>query len=405
MRAPHSPASLTGGSLLIEDARVWTSASRAPSEPTHLVVANGRIVQIGDQPTSETRGQRLPGSEEMPRLDAGGRLLTAGFVNSHVHLSESVWLRVARAPAAPLQDALDDMFLSRGFTTVLDLASHPRETRDLVRRISRGDLRGPRILTAGTAIRPWRGLPYYVRDEIPALVRLLLPSPATAAGARAAVALQRCQGASLTKLFTGSYIARGVIRHMRPSVAAAAVSSAQKRGMPVFAHPSDATGVQIAIDAGVHALAHLPDSATGTAELLEQAAKSGMHLIPTLSMFARTVSPEESYLAPIREGLRHFIDAGGRVLFGTDVGYMKERDTRDEFSAMAECGMSPADILRSLTAEPAVFLSEPDRGHVRPGQRADLTLLDAETPSTTAFSRIHTVIREGHVSWSTEISS
>lgn len=69
-------------------------------------------------------------------LDAVGAVVTAGFWNCHVYLTEPVWSGAVRKPAAQLQPALDDMFNSRGFTSVIDLGSNPLQTA-AVRRGSR----------------------------------------------------------------------------------------------------------------------------------------------------------------------------------------------------------------------------------------------------------------------------
>ena len=40
-------------------------------------------------------------------------------------------------------------------------------------------------------------------------------------------------------------------------------------------------------------------------------------------------------------------------MFGTDVGYMTDYTTQDEFTALAKSGLSPRDMLRMLTVAPA----------------------------------------------------
>lgn len=376
--------------LVILNARVWAGPDDEISEPQTVVVRGGVIETVG--------GDGRP-DDAVPVLDVGGRVLMAGFHNCHVHFTEGCWARAWSRPAAVLQRSLDDMIVSRGFTTVLDLAADSRVTGALRRRIDAGELRGPRIVSAGTGIRPWLGMPHYVRDSVPWYLRPLMPGPLTALGARVIVAMQARRGASLTKLFTGSYVKPATVKPMRLAVARAAVDAAHRRGMLVLAHPSDETGTSVALDAGVDALAHLPSEPDGTDALLERAARRGVRVVPTLSMFEITASSEESYLAPIRAALARFRAAGGRVLFGTDVGYMTHRGTEAEFAAMQASGMSAADILRSLTTEPAAFLGRPQAGTVTGGAVADLTVLDVDSARVkqSDFSRIHAVIRGGRV--------
>lgn len=119
-------------------------------------------------------------------------------------------------------------------------------------------------------------------------------------------------------------------------------------------------------------------------------------------MFASTVRPDDDYLHPIYAALRGFIHAGGRVLFGTDVGYMPDRDTRPELEAMANSGMAVGDILRALTCEPASFFGHDHSGTIDAGNYADLTVLDtsANDPEPTDLSRIHAAIKRGELIWS-----
>jgi predicted amidohydrolase len=92
---------------------------RAPG----AVLVPGATIVIRDGLISD--GPAPAGAQE---LDAAGAVVTAGFWNCHVHLTEPVWSGAARKPAAQLQPALDDMFNSRGFTSVVDLGSSPLQT-------------------------------------------------------------------------------------------------------------------------------------------------------------------------------------------------------------------------------------------------------------------------------------
>ncbi|GIG40742.1 amidohydrolase family protein [Cellulomonas phragmiteti] len=356
----------SSGDLLLTRARTWASPDAPLANPGVVLVRDGVVRQVGGD---------VPADVDLPRVDVGGRVVTAGFTNCHVHLTEGVWAGARTAPAAQLQEALDDMLLRRGFTTALDLGSDPRHTSAVVQRIASGDLRGPEILTAGPPNLPTRGVPFYLRDSLPWYARLALPSPASAAAVRRAVALRHRRGAALTKLFTGSPVERDRVRTMDPDVARAAVEESHRLGMLVLAHPTDRGGTQVAVRAGVDALAHVPSAPDGTGDLLREAAERGIRLVPTLHMFAATVTPADSFMGPIRDALRTFLAAGGRVLFGTDVGYLTDRDIRPELEAMAACGMTTRDVLRALTTEPAAFLRRDDAGEVRPGARGDLTVL------------------------------
>jgi hypothetical protein len=65
------------------------------------------------------------------------------------------------------------------------------------RRIETGDVTGPRILTAGLALYPPDGIPYYVRDAVPTELLKLLPQPGTAAQATDTVRTNLDAGADI----------------------------------------------------------------------------------------------------------------------------------------------------------------------------------------------------------------
>ena len=79
-------------------------------------------------------------------IDCTGKTVVAGFWNSHVHFTQAVWKNAASAPAAPLEEHMQEMLTRWGFTTVWDLGSDPRNSLPLRQRINSGEVPGPNIL-------------------------------------------------------------------------------------------------------------------------------------------------------------------------------------------------------------------------------------------------------------------
>jgi len=78
-------------------------------------------------------------------------------------------------------------------------------------------------------------------------------------------------GADGIKIFSGSITAEGVLP-MATDLARAIVSEAHRAGKPVFAHPSNAEGIEVAIQSGVDILAHTaPMSGDWTPRLCRKA--------------------------------------------------------------------------------------------------------------------------------------
>jgi hypothetical protein len=87
-------------------------------------------------------------------------------------------------------------------------------------------------------------------------------------------------------------------------------------------------------------------------------------------------------------------EEGAPLLAGTDaVGaawVVAGASLHDEFDLLADAGLSPLRILQTATIDPARFLGrDQDTGTVRPGNQADLVLLDADP--TAAVAHLHTV--------------
>jgi imidazolonepropionase-like amidohydrolase len=95
--------------------------------------------------------------------------------------------------------------------------------------------------------------------------------------------------------------------------------------------------------------------------------------------------------------VKAFSDAGGQILFGTDVGYMFELDPTEEYELMGQAGLTPMQILASLTTAPAARWNESGkRGTVRAGMAADLVVLNGDpVTDVKQFANVKCTIRGG----------
>ena len=391
LRDAHPKLTLPEGGLAIAHARIYVSPDAAPLNDGMLLAHNGRIEAVKAATT-------LPGNARV--LPCQGCTVVAGFWNSHIHFTEPKWASAAHAPAAILNAQLADMLTSRGFTTVIDLGSDLRVTLSLRRRIEAGELLGPLVYTAGSGLYPPHGIPYYLRDTLPHFVLALLPQPDTPEQAEAVVRTNIRRGADMLKLFTGSYVERGHILPMPVNIARAAVAVAHQHQQVAFAHPSNLAGTMVARDSGVDVLAHAADNTEGVdVALLQSLVARHMSLIPTLKMFGSTVKRKPAYLRPIYDEVRQFRALGGKLLFGTDVGYLTDYTTGDEFDALAESGLEWRDILRMLTTEPAERMGAIlEKGTLEPGKLADFVVLQQDpAESVQAFSKVLYTVRSGRI--------
>jgi imidazolonepropionase-like amidohydrolase len=390
LRDPHPPIVLPDTTLAVRDVRVYIAPESDAIEHANVVVRNGVIVGAGADVV-------IPQNTRI--LECPNCTVTAGFWNAHVHFTESKWDFSAYKSADTLNEQLANMLTSRGFTTVADLGSDIRQSISLRRRIETGDLKGPAIYTAGSGIYPPHGIPFYLAS-MPLFIRWLMPQPETPQAAEKIVETGIARGADILKLFTGSLVKPTEVLPMPLDIATAAVNVAHRHGQIAFAHPSNLAGTKVAIDSGVDVLAHAPSVPAGIDDALLQAIVARhIAMMPTLKMFAVTASTAPKFLDPIYDIVRRFHALGGDLMFGTDVGYMEDYSTEDEFRALAKSGLNSRDILRMLTVAPAArFKVDAQRGTVTPGKMADLVVLDGDPASDVAvFARVHFTVRNGRV--------
>jgi imidazolonepropionase-like amidohydrolase len=297
------------------------------------------------------------------------------------------------------------MLTRYGFTTVFDTASDQANTFALRSRVEKGEIRGPRIFTVGLALFPPDGIPSYLND-LPPEMRARFHRPRTAEEARAAVRANIAAGADGTKLFLHTSPRRGVITKMSAEVARAAVEETHVHGKLVMAHPTTLEAIRLALDVGVDVLVHttVGEDLPWDAATLARMKAAHMSVIPTFKLWFYELNKDDvppavvdSLVGATFEQLRSFNNVQGQVLFGTDVGYMHDYDPTDEYVLMAKAGMSPAQILESLTIAPAARMKEEKRhGQIAKGFAADLVMLTADPfEDVQNFSNVKCVLRAG----------
>ncbi|MCI0444943.1 amidohydrolase family protein [bacterium] len=373
---------------VLTGATIYSSPDESPITAGVVVIRNGRIEAVGSKEQIQ-----IPADATILKCD--GLFITAGFQNSHVHFTEQKWENAANLPTQKLNDQFVEMLTRYGFTTVVDTGSSLANTLALRNRIESGELQGPRILTAGTPIYPENGIPYYLKTDLPPEILASLPTPKTLQQAAAVASDQLDRGADIVKLFTGSWVKRGEVLPMNIEVASAAAAEAHRRGKLVFTHASNIAGLEVALKAKVDVIAHALDDDRGfTDSHFAQMKANNMSMIPTLKLFKGP-----PYFKFILKEVGDFFLAGGQILFGTDVGYMRDYDPSDEYDCMAQAGLKWNDILASLTTAPAEKFGEAKRrGRVATGMDADLVVLASDpAKDVKAFSNVRYVIRAGHI--------
>ena len=170
------------------------------------------------------------------------------------------------------------------------------------------------------------------------------------------------------------------------AVLAAICDTGREVELPVTAHAQGTGQVERALGAGVDELAHTPWTQRLSDDVVARCAAS-LRIVSTLDIlsFGRD-TPE---LRTAVDNLRRFHDAGGTVIYGTDLGNGPIPPGIDlrELRLLLDAGLTHDEILRALTRAP-----------IEPGAPADLIVVDGD-PLTDlgAFERVTMVLRAGRI--------
>jgi len=294
------------------------------SESVQLRVEDGTLTAIG--PTVDTTGATP--------TDAGGRFVSPGLIDSHVHL--------AYLPQA-------DELAAGGIVAAVDLAAPLAWLAD-----KPDDLQllasGP-MLTApgGYPTTSWGRHGYGIEC-------------ATTEAAVAAVDALVDAGAQVVKVPLA-----GGPEHSDETLAAIA-DRTHHHGLRLAVHALGDEGAARASAAGADVLVHVPTEPLQDSTV---AAWSGRAVIPTLAAFGTSAAAVDN--------LRRLQAAGATVLYGTDFGNARVAGiSQPELDAMADAGMSAEAVWASATRIPADFWGWPELGRLEVGAQGSLWLTERD---------------------------
>ncbi|MGQ0647823.1 MAG: amidohydrolase family protein [Gemmatimonadaceae bacterium] len=384
------------GHLVLTGATIYASPSERPIINGVVVIRDGKVAALGRRGTVAV-------PKRVTTLDCAGLTITAGFWNSHVHLFERKWADAANIAAPELARQLRDMLTRYGFTSVFDLGSPWDNTRRIRDRIESGEVPGPRIRSVGEGLIGHGWMPPEMMLRVLGVMLFRPSEVADAADALTVSSRLLDAGADGLKVHAA---AQSPPHALLPNDAIrAAVDEAHRRNKLVFAHPTTAPGLLAAVRGGVDIIAHTtPQFGPWDEAVLSAMRQANVALIPTLKIWQYVLRHDRISLsdasAQTSTGqLRAWLAAGGVVLFGTDVGGMDDYDPSDEYALMAEAGMTPRQILASLTTAPALRFGESGRlGRIAAGLVADLVVLAGDPArDVRAFASVRYTIRSGRV--------
>jgi imidazolonepropionase len=342
-----------------------------------LVIESGRVVAVTDAGTASADH----------RIDAGGRCVLPGFVDSHTHLvfaGERAEEFAARMAGRPYEAA--------GIRVTTDATAAASDAE--LRRLAQGR-RAEARRSGTTTLEVKSGYGLSTAEEL-RLLRIMreLTSETTFLGAHAVPArfahdpdayvaelidetLPAC--APLAR-WCDAFCERGAFD---ADQCREVLQAGRDRGLGVRVHANQlgpGPGVRLAVDldaASADHCTHLSDD--------DVAALAGSRTVATL-----LPATDFATRQPYPDG-RRLLDAGARIALATNENPGSSHTTSMPFVialAVREMGVTVEEAVRAATAGGADALRRTDIGRLAPGSRADLVLLDAP-------SYVHLAYRPG----------
>jgi imidazolonepropionase-like amidohydrolase len=379
-----------------------------------LVNDSGHIEAVGPR-----EAVSLPPETEV--LHAEGMSLLPGLIDCHDHLASFTYNLMSRWGLAEPQSlrhlriakVLEDTLLT-GYTTVRDCGWMAAGYKNAVEE---GLIPGPRLMVATTPISPIYGI---ADQHSPSFHHQPPnPDPTLPSGVADGVDQVRAKvreivrvGADLIKVFQTGW---GRRYHGSRDMAygmdelQALVGESHAMGKKVASHAVGGDGLRMSVEAGVDTIEHGSYLAEDP-ELLRMMADKNIFFVPTFTVFrfhGEVGTPQaqmevRGFRQRHVESVEKALEAGVKVVAGTDAGGWEHGNNAKELECLVEAGMTPMQSLQAGTGWAAECLGlEKEVGTVERGKMADLLAVDGDPLRDITLlqdkSRIKLVMKEGEV--------
>jgi imidazolonepropionase len=343
-----------------------------------VVVDDGAVAWTGparDAPDADTR------------IDVGGRAVIPGFVDSHAHLV------FAGDRAAEFEARMTGARYDGGGISATVAAT--RAASDDALRGRLGGLMAEMRRQGTTTVEVKSGYGLTVEDEARCLRLAGEVTPETTfLGAHVVPAEYAGRGDDYVALVTGPMLdacapfARWIDVFCEPAsvhafdgdAARAVLAAGIAAGLLPRVHANQLSagpGVRLAVELGAASVDHCTHLSAADVDALAGGATVAT-LLPGAEFSTRSRYPDA----------RRLLSAGVPVALATDCNPGSSFTSSMPFCialAVREMGMTPVEALWAATAGGAAALRRPDVGHLTPGARADLAVLDAPSHRYLAY--------------------
>jgi imidazolonepropionase-like amidohydrolase len=378
--------------LLISGATLIDGTGRKPVKDSVVLVEGDRIIGVGKR-----GGVTVPA--DVQTLDASGKYLLPGLIDSHVHLVHPGYMthpvkgdRLAYTTVLGVNNLRSA--LQAGITTIRAVSDEGHLDLALRSAIKEGQLLGPRLLVAGIGICMTGGhgsqMPG-VMHEVDSIESM-----------RKAVREEVKADADLIKFLTSH---RTDYPELSQEEITAGTMEAHRLGKRVAIHAGNFVGTRMAAEAGVDTIEHGNFIDEETADIM---AKKGICLIPTSWVyryikelceklnktgstggeypmdreeFNATLNWATRVIERYPETLKIIRQRGVTVAAGTDNVFPEQPFAilHLEIKELTTYGFSNMEAIQAGTRNGAIALGlQNETGTVEPGKAADLILVDRD---------------------------
>jgi imidazolonepropionase-like amidohydrolase len=345
--------------------------------------------------------------------------LLPGLIDMHVHLTslaeiggyrgyeytDQFWTAVGVANAKKTLDA--------GFTTVRNVGADGFGDVALEQAVDGGWVPGPRIVPASYLIGATGG---HCDDNLlpPSLDRR---TPGVVTGpeqAREKVRWLKKYGAKVIKICaTGGVFSKGDApgaQQLTADEIRAITDEAHLLGLKVAAHAHGDAGIRASIDNGVDTIEHA--SLASDATIADAKAKGTWfdmdiynddYILATGTAngtLQESLDKEKAIGLAQRQTFKRAVQAGVKMLFGTDAGVYPHGDNGRQFAKMVEWGMTPIQAIRAATTSAAEALGSQGEGvgSIAVGNYGDIIAVAGDPlKDVRVLEHVDTVIKGGAV--------
>ena len=384
--------------IYIRAGHLFDSTSDKVKDNMVIVVVGERIQSVG--PAGSVT---IPAGSTV--IDLSRATVLPGLIDCHVHLCcrADRYNEIYRFKDTPFDYAFNAVVHARktldaGFTSVRDVSSPPFMAVDLRNYINEGFIPGPRVVASGPAISITGGHGD-LNNYSPQTRVSMFPEERDyqiADGVdqvRHVVRAQVKYGVDVIKILaTGGVLSKGDspgAPQFTPEELKAAADEAHMAGRKIAAHAHGTQGIKNAILAGIDSIEHaslIDDEGIRLAKehgvYLDMDIYNDDYILGKAIEFGlpkENVDKEKMVGKTQRENFEKAVKAGAKMAFGTDAGVYPHGDNAKQFFYMVKYGMTPAQAIRTATANSADLIGHAkDVGTIEAGKYADIIAVSAD---------------------------